>query len=114
MTTKRRSFVAIGTVAACICVTLAVVMNLPPRRGVTHSNFDLIHVGMSLQEVEQILEGKGIHSGSSKSISWFSWLNEDRSEVIITTFRDDKLAEKEFIAESFEHMIRRWLRLRTE
>src|SRR5262249_15428976 len=57
--TKKRWIVLAGMLAACVCLTLAVLAMLPPRPGVTPSNIERIKDGMTLEEVEKVLGGPG-------------------------------------------------------
>jgi len=62
--TKKRWIVLAGMVAACVCLTLAVLALLPPRPGVTPANIERIEDGMTRAEVEKILGGPGESLGS--------------------------------------------------
>jgi hypothetical protein len=57
--TKKRCIVLAGMLAACVCLTLAVLALLPERPGVTLANIECIEKGMTLAEVEKILGGPG-------------------------------------------------------
>jgi hypothetical protein len=57
--TKKRWVVPAGMLAACVCLTLAVLALLPPRPGVTPANIERIEDGMTVAEVEKILGGPG-------------------------------------------------------
>jgi hypothetical protein len=57
--TKKRWIVLAGLLAACVCLTLAVLALLPPRPGVTPANIERIENGMTRTEVETILGGPG-------------------------------------------------------
>jgi len=62
--TKKRWIVLAGILAACVCLTLAVLALLPPRPGVTPANIERIEDGMTRAEVETILGGPGESLGS--------------------------------------------------
>ena len=65
--TKKRWIVLAGMLAACVCVTLAVLALLPPRPGVTPANIERIEDGMTQEEVEKILGGPGVNLLASTS-----------------------------------------------
>jgi hypothetical protein len=58
--TKKRWIVLAGMLAACVCLTLAVLALLPPRPGVTLANIDRIENGMTRAEIEKLLGGAGV------------------------------------------------------
>jgi outer membrane protein assembly factor BamE (lipoprotein component of BamABCDE complex) len=62
--TKKRWIVLAGILAACVCLTLAVLALLPPRPGVTEANVERIEDGMTREEVEALLGGPGVSLGS--------------------------------------------------
>ena len=57
--TKKRWMVLAGMLVACVCLTLAVLALLPPRPAVTPENIERIEHGMTLEEVEKALGGRG-------------------------------------------------------
>jgi len=68
--TKKRWILLAGILAACVCLTLAVLAMLPPRPGVTLANIERIEKGMTLAEVEKILGGPGKRFDSDP-LGWY-------------------------------------------
>jgi hypothetical protein len=55
--TKKRWIVLAGLLATCVCLTLAVLALLPPRRSrVTPANYERIETGLSRKELQKIQE----------------------------------------------------------
>jgi hypothetical protein len=110
--TKKRWIVLAGVLAACVCLTLAVLALLPPRRGVTLANIERIEKGMTLAEVEKILGGPGERffsdplSGHYEAATntWWArneYIGEDPSHPSPTIFVWGRLYEGPCVAVSF-------------
>ena len=79
--TKKRWILLAGILAACVCLTLAVLALLPPRPGVTLANIERIEKGMTLAEVEKILGGPG-KVFDSDPLSHLSIIDSSRTVVV--------------------------------
>jgi hypothetical protein len=120
--TKKSWFVLAGIMAACVCLTLAVLALLPPRPGVTRANIDRIEDGMTLAEVEKILAGRGpaslfggpIHTKSSGGIRGRVWHHpHDGTYVAVYFDRENRVIRKDWgPPETFMQKLRRLLHLR--
>jgi hypothetical protein len=114
--TKKRWIVLAGMLAACVCLTLAVLALLPPRPGVTSANFERIEDGMTQEEVEKILGGPAADWFSPKrgvSVTYFVWDHPyDRTQVFVG-FRDNHVIQKEWGGppDTFMQKLKRLLRL---
>src|SRR5260370_1056805 len=93
--TKKRWIVLAGMLAACVCLTLAVLAMLPPPPGVTLPNIERIKDGMTRAEVETILGGPG---ESLMHDSILSWASRQKETQIIVFFDDaNRVIRKDLI-----------------
>jgi hypothetical protein len=111
--TKRR-FIGAGMAAAGIALVLAAFAVWSSRDGVTKSNYDRIHKGMTLADVEALFGRGGLafHGYPNEPAPAYCWQNEDGSLAIIF-FEGDKVLNKAAWADSSETIgdkIRRLLR----
>ena len=79
--TKKRWIVLAGMLAACVCLTLAVLALLPPPPGVTWPNIERINDGMTRAEVETILGGPGESLMQNSIMIWFN--PQTKTNVIV-------------------------------
>jgi hypothetical protein len=137
--TKKR-LLLFASLPLVIAVTVGVLAMLPPRPGVTKTNFDRIETGMTRAEVEDIFGGKGkewpefwmrsdadILKGmttqeireidSRERQGWdrfiMRWDANDEAQAGILIQNDCVVAKQWFDSnETFLDKIRRWLHLR--
>jgi hypothetical protein len=117
--TKKRWIVLTGMLAACVCLTLAVLALLPPRPGVTPANIQCIEKGMTLAEVEKILGGPGkVTPADPEHITEIVWHHPDEETSVIVWFdADNRVTGRPssqlapFRQETFWQKLRRLLRL---
>ena len=116
--TKKRWIVLAGMLAACVCLTLAVLALLPPRPGVTPADIARIENGMTRTEVERILGGSGTvyfdavdsPGGQLTEIRWGQ--PHDETCVDVWFDRDNRVISKiSHPPDTFMQKLRRWLRL---
>ena len=116
MTKKRMLLIAILPLA--IIVTVGVLAMLPPRPGVTKTNFDQIQEGMTKAEVEAIFGGhpsKDFQYRVKREIYTSGiWCEDNGKEVAWIEFFDGKVCDTRWggVNESITDKIRRWLHLR--
>ena len=73
-------------------MTLAVLALLPPRARVTKANYDRIEEGMTREQVEKLLGGRGDEWIGRNVIVWFNdW---DHAKVFICFDDRDRVVEK--------------------
>jgi len=111
--TKKRCYIILGILTACVCVLWAVAAMIPPRPGVTKANFDRIHEGMTLTETKAML---GNHNGLENPLragDRVCWHGEDGATIMTRFDFDNILIEKVFVksTETFTAKLRRWLHL---
>jgi hypothetical protein len=110
----RKRLIAWGLVAACVCLSPAVIAWLPIP-GVTSANFDRIEKRMTKADVEAVFGNppfKREHLGGGGN--WYSWRTEDERAAAVIVFDDDDRVSQKFWVNSSEALwdkIRRWLRL---
>jgi outer membrane protein assembly factor BamE (lipoprotein component of BamABCDE complex) len=110
--TKKRWITLAGILAACVCLTLAVLAMLPPHPGVTLANIERIEDGMTLAEVEKILGGPAEYSFNQRR-KILGWTNHNSQASVTLYFDgDDRVIEKRSgPAETFLQKLYRLLRL---
>jgi hypothetical protein len=90
---KLHRYVAL-VLLACVVTAVIVIAMLPPEQ-VTRANYDKIHVGMSLEEVEQLLGPphleQGVVQGKGRNIvdiwpQYHEWIS---AELAIVVMADD-------------------------
>jgi hypothetical protein len=122
--TKKRWIVLAGMLAACVCLTLAVLAMLPPRPGVTRANFERIQDGMTRAEVEKMLGGQGpdspllgpldMNMKTSGPVTELLWVHPDRTTFVAVDFDGDNRVVRKYWEESpptFLEKLKRLLRL---
>ena len=118
MTKKKGGLIIAGIFAMCVCLVFGVFVMLPPRRGVTKSNFDRIPDGATLAEVREIFgrapdqESLGFMNGKA-----FFWRMKDDGRDdggAVITFKDEVISRKSWdgSTETIAVKIRRWLHLK--
>lgn len=111
--TKKRLLLIAPLPLAC-AMTLGVLAMLPPSPGVTKANFDRIHEGMTLAEVEALFGEKGNWwDGAGQKGLPMCWTAKDGSGAVVE-FVDESVAIKQW-ADSHETIldkIERWVHLR--
>jgi len=107
MATKTR-LLLIASLPVTIALTFGVLSILPPRPGVTRTNFDRIENGMTRAEAEEIFGEKATGWGEPRL-----WIANDVSMASID-ITDDCVKGKEWhqFNETILDKIRRWLHLR--
>ena len=110
---KKRRLVVLS-LAVCIWLTVGALTMRPPRPGVNKANFDRIQIGMTLDEVEQIL-------GRPKDERWtrdFVWVGDKDAEgipeaYIYIDFTDGLVTHKDARfwppPRSLSNILRRWI-----
>jgi hypothetical protein len=113
MTRRRRILLSAGIFAVVIGVALGVFAVLPPRGGVTKTNFDRVEIGMKKVEVEAIFGEQGLAVESNQPQDFlFYWRGDDGATATVVFF--DGAVIQVFWADSTETIsdkLRRWLHL---
>ena len=113
--TKKRWIVLAGLLAACVCLTLAVLAMRPARPGITRPSFERIKIGMTLEDVEKILGCAACDAGAmgleGPRRVWIHPHNE--TTVVIYFDRNDRVTSKSLsVPVTFLKKLQRWLGLR--
>jgi hypothetical protein len=112
MTRKNRCILVAGLLAVGVCLTLAVLVLLPPRPGVTKANYDRIEEGMSLAEINAILgRPPDMVEGGAEEM-WHGWIGED-GFVHVVFAGDSTFVRKEWrdSPRTLSEKVRQWLHL---
>jgi hypothetical protein len=114
---KRRYLILAVGFVAFVGIVLGVLAMLPPRAGVTKTNFDRIEIGMAQKDVDIIFGKAGkilmFTEPIEGGVVWnMSWDNEDGSHACVE-FSNDRVSWKNWIEpnESLLGRFRRWLHL---